>query len=104
MVADGGGRSPDAKLPVEGWPSTLDWSQFPVIPGQPAGVPGDAQTGSDVPAIEGIAIRHDEKGFYLGEFTLKIRLDPNRTPLLKGKEAPELLGLNTSRSTGTSQA
>lgn len=53
MVADGDDRSPDAKLPVEDWPSTRDWSQFPVIPRHPAGVTEDAQTGSDVPAMGG---------------------------------------------------
>jgi Bacterial protein of unknown function (DUF922) len=91
MVADGDDRSPHAKLPVEGWPSTLDWSQFPVIPRHPTGVTEDAQTGSDVPAMEGITIKHDKKGFYLGEFTVKIRLDPDKTWLVKGKESPPLL-------------
>src|ERR1700746_334658 len=89
MVADAGTH--DAKPPVEGWPSNLDWSQFPVIPSPPRGVNEDAQTATDVPPIDDITVEHDRRGFHLGSFAVTIRLDTNNCWLVKDKASAPLL-------------
>ena len=80
MVAD---ASADSTPSVDGWPTTLSWSQFPEIPNRPTDTKEDAQIATDLPPIAEITVEHDKKGFHLGKFTLTLSL--KYRPMLAGQ-------------------
>jgi len=88
MVAD---ASADSTPSVDGWPTTLSWSQFPEIPNRPTDTKEDAQIATDLPPIAEITVEHDKKGFHLGKFTLTLSLNTDQCWLVKGRASDALL-------------